>query len=207
MSSPASHLKPLERRMTLEEFFEFQERSEQKHEFHAGQVFAIDEGDALAMAGGTVQHGDVSVNLTFALRGRLRGTPCSNTASDTAIYVQAADRTVYPDAAITCGQREVLTLNHKDLAIQNPVGIFEILSESTERYNRLEKFDLYRLIPSLREYVLLQSDQMRAERFFLADDGVWQMNFFIGPEAELTLRSVDLTLPLAELYESVTLKP
>lgn len=192
MSSPAEKLS---RRMTLEEYYEFQERSETKYEFHDGEV--------LAMSGGTVEHGSVGANLSGMLYSRIRGTGCRHTTSDTAVYIKATNRSVFPDATVVCGKRELHVINGKNRAILNPLIVFECLSDSTVNYDRGEKLDQYKLIPTFREYVLLSQHEARVERCVLQPDGELSMRSFVGLEAVAKLSSVDIEMPLGELYDGV----
>lgn len=111
----------------------------------------------------------------------------------------------YPDASAVCGDRE---FDDKDEdAITNPIVVFEVLSKSTERYDRGKKFALYRQLESLREYVLVSQTEAQVERFVRQDDGDWLLTVLKGPEAVLKFASLDVSLTLSDIYEDIEFQP
>jgi Uma2 family endonuclease len=198
------------RRMTIEEYLRLEETSEVKHEFHDGHVLeATEEAIGLrhnrATAGGVVIHGRLTRNLTVALAGRVK-PPCEAFDSNMRVAVDDAGRFVYPDATVVCGNVEFHRLDHKRTTIINPRVICEVLSDSTESYDRGEKFERYRQIESLEEYLLLAQDRPAVEGYLRQPDGSWNLLAWQGMEAIARLRCLKLELPIAELYAGVELQ-
>jgi len=130
-------------------------KSLEKHEYLRGDVWA--------MAGGTPEHGRLAMSVGAALRDALKGKPCVVYSSDVRIRIQATDRSTYPDLSVVCGKEQ--RASDDDEAIINPVVIVEVLSPTTERSDRGEKFAHYQRLPSLQEYVLVSQDTARIEVF------------------------------------------
>ena len=184
-------------RYTFEEYLARERAAPGKSEYYRGEIFA--------MAGGSVRHNTISVNLVVSLRGRLRGSPCRPCNSDQRIHIPANGLSTYPDVSVVCGEIQTDTEDHD--AIINPRVIFEVLSKSTERYDRGKKFDLYRQLDSLQEYILVAQDEPLVERFVRQDDGSWLLTVLKGGDAILEFQSLAAVLPLAEIYEDVTFGP
>lgn len=182
---------------TLAEYLAREEGAEYKSEFYQGQIFA--------MSGGSPEHNTASVNILTALRGRLRGLPCRPFNSDQQIRIPPNGLVAYPDVSVVCGelQRDPKAPN----AINNPSVVFEVLSDSTENYNRGKKFDLYRQLESLREYILVAQDEAHVERFVRQADDSWLLTVFKGLDAVVELATLGCSLTLAEVYEDVTFPP
>jgi Uma2 family endonuclease len=119
------------------------------------------------------------------------------------LRIQGRSSYIYPDISVVCGQPKFDPDDPKQTTILNPRLVVEVLSESTESYNRGAKFDLYRQVPSLEEYVLVSQDQPLVESFMRQDKGAWLLNVFKGLGTAVTLRSLQIELPLAEIYEGV----
>jgi Uma2 family endonuclease len=183
-----------EPRYTIEEYLARERVAPYKSEYYRGQIFA--------MAGGTPRHNTTGGNIFASLRGRLRGTHCRPYNSDQRIRIPTNGLSTYPDISVVCGE---LQLDPQDReAIVNPRVIFEVLSKSTESYDRGKKFDLYRQLESLREYILVAQDEPHVERFVRQEDGSWLLKVFKGLDAVLELPTLACALPLAEIYEDVT---
>jgi Uma2 family endonuclease len=184
-------------RYTYEQYLAREEAAEYRSEFYRGEIFA--------MSGGTPQHSKISINLSSSMRGILRRKGCRPYGSDQRIRVPKNGLATYPDVSIVCGD---LQLHAEDPnAIINPKVIFEVLSQSTESYDRGKKFDLYRDLESLKEYVLVSQTEPLVERFIRQPDNSWNLTIFKGLEATLDLPSLGCSLPLAEIYEDVTFGP
>ena len=168
-----------------------------KSEYYRGEIFA--------MAGGSVRHNTIGGNLFASLRGRLRGSPCRPYNSDQRIRIPANGLATYPDLSIVCGEYQI-DADDRD-GIINPRVIFEVLSKSTESYDRGKKFDLYRQLDSLHEYILVAQDAPQVERFVRQDDGSWILTVIKDREAVLELQSLAAELPLSEIYEDVKFGP
>lgn len=180
--------------MTEAEYLQFERAHELKHEFHAGEV--------LAMTGASRAHNLICTNLVITLGTQLRGQPCEVYANDMRVRVQPARLYTYPDISVACDEPQ-FTDDHVDTLI-NPTLIIEVLSPSTERYDRGRKFQHYREVSSLREYVLIAQDSPRIERFLRRDSGLWELTDAHGLDASLNLESIGCTLTLADAYERIT---
>ena len=196
MALPAEKL---DTRVTVAEYLRREETSETKHEFHDGKI--------LAMSGGTFDHAAVATNLVATLHAALRGGPCRVLNSNMRVAVERSRRFVYPEASVLCQPPEFHPEDPKRTTIINPRVIFEVLSDSTESYDRGEKFEKYRQIDSLEEYVLLAQDRPAVETFLRQPDNSWNLLAWQGIDAIARLRCLNLELPLAELYAGVELRP
>lgn len=162
-----------------------------KHEFLNGEVFAV--------AGGTPEHGRLAVRVAAELAVQLRGRPCEPFSSDVRVRVRATGLTTYPDLGVVCGRLES---DPEDVdAIVNPVVLVEVLSDSTEGYDRGEKFAHYRRIPSLREYVLISQRIRRIEVFRRNDDETWTFQE-AGPSGRVKLEAIGCALSVDAVYAS-----
>jgi len=175
-------------RMSYAEYLALEGSSDVKHEYLRGQAWA--------MAGGSIEHGRLQANVVGELRSALQGKPCVVLTSDVKVRIDETDRTTYPDASVVCGPRAVSPDDRN--AITNPMVIVEVLSESTERDDRGEKFAHYRHLPSLEEYVLVSQDVQRIEVFRREGEG-W-MFVEAGPGQSLELRSIGASLSVDAVY-------
>jgi Uma2 family endonuclease len=179
-------------RYTVDEYLRRERDSVEKHEF--------DDGRIIALAGGTRRHALIAANTLAALHGRLKGTPCLPYGSDLRIRVAGRPKYVYPDVSVICGEAQADPEDPHGESFLNPRLIVEVLSPSTEKRDRGPKFDCYREMPSFREYVLIEQDAPRVELSCRHPDGTWLFDVAVGIEAVARLRSMDIDLPLAELY-------
>lgn len=178
---------------SYDEYLARERISQTKSEYYAEQIFA--------MSGGTPRHNTIGVNLVATSRNRLRGTPCRPFNSDQRIRIQACGLATYPDVSFVCGELE---LDSQDVdAIVNPRVIFEVLSKSTESYDRGKKFDFYRQLNSLREYVLISQEEAQVERFTKQPNGNWLLSIYKGLDSTLPLSTVAIEIPLTDIYEDV----
>ena len=184
-------------RLTPDEYLEFERQSEFKHEYFDGEIFA--------MSGGTPQHSLVKTNVLGELRSLLKGHPCTAYDSDLRVLVEATGLYTYPDASVFCDELR-LESGWKDVAV-NPTVLVEVLSSSSEAYDRGRKFGHYRQIPSLREYVLVWQDEPRVESFYKNDQGVWTLTEAAGMDAKLPLASLGVSLSLSEVFDKVVFEP
>ncbi len=179
-----------QRRFTVDEYLALEKASERKSEFYQGQIFA--------MAGASTNHNRIARNLIIQIGNRLRDDKnCEVFGSDQRLLVKSLSLYTYPDVVIACNpsiERNSLT---------NAKAIFEVLSESTESYDRGKKFKFYRNIESLIEYILVSQHEPCCERFYKQADGTWTLDETVGMESELTLLSLDQSIPLAEIYRLV----
>ncbi|KXK57229.1 MAG: Uma2 family endonuclease [Chlorobi bacterium] len=179
--------------LTQQEYLAIERAAQWKSEYYQGEMFA--------MAGGSNAHNRLIVNLTGELFNRLKGTNCLLNSSDLRIQVSEAGLYTYPDLSIVCGQQEFAD-GVKD-TLTNPVVIVEVLSPSTESYDRGEKFRMYRQLPSLREYILIAQDRPFVDQFIRDDEDRWFVLMTQGLESVLTLQSCGVSIPMSALYENV----
>ncbi len=177
---------------SLEEYLALEAKSEDKHEYYKGEIFA--------MAGGTFRHAQIAENVFVALRRRLKGKPCQPKSSEMRLQTPSGLYT-YPDASVYCGKPE---LSEAQTELKNPVVIVEVLSASTRSYDRGEKFRLYRTIESFREYVLVESESVFVEHYSKQETGEWVLREYASRSDEITLRAIEETLSLQEIYEEVS---
>jgi Uma2 family endonuclease len=170
---------PVPRHTSYADYAAQEETSPEKHEYLRGEV--------LAMAGGTPEHAALAMAVGIELGAALRHQPCRVFSSDLRIRVEETDLTTYADASVICGKLERSSVD--PLAAINPVLIVEVLSDSSEAYDRGEKFAHYRRIPSLREYLLVSQRERRLELYRKNDEGRWEL-FEAGPGTTLPLASL-----------------
>jgi len=188
----------LPRKMTVNEYLEFERSSPDKHDYVNGDLI-----DVRAMAGTTGEHSAITANWLIALGARLKDRPCR--PFDSNLKVRSAKRTNYryPDLSVACKPIQYDPREGANLTLLNPTLIVEILSESTEAQDRVEKFAEYREMESFREYVLTAQKSPYVETFFLQDDGQWVMSFTHGLDKVVKLRSLGIEVPLSEIYVGV----
>lgn len=180
---------------TPEEYYQLEQQSPDRHEWFRGEVFV--------MSGRTTRHSLIKVNLIRELSIALKGRRCFPTDSDQRIKVMSSGLRTYPDAAVFCGPIQYDPEDpFKDTAT-NPTVIFEVLSHSTEGYDRGRKAEQYRSIPSLQAYVLLSQDDAHIEVYAREADGTWKLTEWHGLEASLHIACLETTLSLQELYDRV----
>lgn len=185
------------RRYTAEEYLALERQSETKHEFYRGEIFA--------MAGASLPHNRIVSNLLFRARSSLTAGPCEVLPSDMRVKTPRGLYT-YPDMVIVCGEAD-LEDSVKDTLL-NPTVLFEVLSPSTEAYDRGKKFEFYREIQSLREFVIVSQDRMLVEHFVREDDlAHWRMAPLCLPHEELQVLDGRCCLTLANVYENVVFAP
>jgi Uma2 family endonuclease len=167
--------------------------TDQRSEYVAGEVFA--------MAGGSEAHNLIVANLVRELGNQLKRRPCRVYPSDMKVHIAAADVGAYPDVMVICGER-VFHDERRDV-VTNPTLIVEVLSESTEAYDRGDKFRHYRSLASLQAYLLLSQARMQAELFLRQPDGTWSLRGFQEPAESIPLPVIEAELALAEVYDKV----
>lgn len=176
--------------MTSQEYLEWEERQDIKYEYVNGEVFA--------MTGGTIPHTTIALNLASALKSHLRGSGCRAYMADAKVGISEDGPFHYPDVVVSCDERDRQAIKF----IQYPCLIVEVLSPSTEGYDRGGKFTHYRRIQTLREYVLIDAEKIGVECFRLNDRGLWELHpYEEGDEVHLT--SVDFHFPMSLVYEDV----
>ena len=180
-------------KFTIEEYLAMEEAAAEKHEYYREEIFA--------MSGAKVPHNTISTNLLGELSVKLKGKKCRPYGSDQRIHIEANTLFTYPDISVVCG--EVITLNNDNWNILNPAVIIEVLSPSTKNYDRGEKFMLYRDIPTLKEYILIDAEHIHIEAFRLNAAHRWELEEYNSPGDLLHIKTVDEIIPLAEIYDGV----
>ena len=162
------------------------------------------EGEIRAMAGASFAHNRICANLTGELHGQLRGKECAAVGSDQRLQILSGSAYVYPDLTVVCGP-PVFNEDKKPDTLLNPTLLVEVLSPSTANNDRGEKFMYYRQIPSLRQYLLLDSERVHAELYTLDERGRWVLTETRDPAAVLDLGPIGGQLALADAYAGVAL--
>jgi len=178
---------------TIEEYLEMERNSVEKHEYYQGEIFA--------MAGAGDNHNEIFSNVFGDLAYRLKRKLCKPYGSDMRIYIPENTLFTYPDISIFCKDPSGQQV-HPD-SFSGPAVIIEILSSSTKYYDRGEKFKLYRDIPGLKEYILIDSESINIEAFRLNEHNHWELEEYKNEDDLLSVQTVQLSLPLHEIYEAV----
>ena len=158
-------------------------------------------GEIYAMAGGSPNHSRIGGKAFSLLDAQLRGKPCEPFNSDTRVEVLETEATFYPDASVACPPLEYS--RNDPYALTNPVVLIEVLSPTTEKFDRGEKWAHYQRLASLRDYLLISQDKMRLEHYARQNDNSWLLRVYEKPEETAILESVECRLSLAEIYERV----
>jgi Uma2 family endonuclease len=180
-------------RLTPEQYLAIERKAAYKSEYYNGEMFA--------MAGASEPHNRIKDNLIGELYGRLKGSGCHSYSSDMRVKVSRTGLYTYPDVVIVCGRPELEDAVGDTLL--NPQVVIEVLSDSTEKYDRGKKFRHYKRIEALREYVLVAQDEPVIERFVRQPDGSWNATAVEGPGAEFVFATVPVRVPLADIYAGV----
>jgi Uma2 family endonuclease len=177
-------------RFTPEEYFAWEEQQLCRHEYIDGEVYA--------MSGGTINHGRIAIKITSMLDSHLDNSSCITGNSDVRINILETTDYSYPDGSVTCDNRDKTTTQY----IAYPCLIVEVLSDSTEAYDRGEKFYRYRRNPVLQEYVLVSAKSIAIDLYRKNDLGEWVINNYrIGDVIEL--KSINLTFPIEQIYRGI----
>lgn len=187
-SQPKSYLTP-------EEYLALERKSETKSEYLNGEMFA--------MVGASRQHNLIAGNIFGELRHRLKGTSCEAYTNDMRVRIPAIGLYTYPDVIVVCGEPQFED-EYIDTLI-NPTLIVEVLSDSTESYDRGKKAGFYRSVESIEEYLLVSQDEPRVEQYVKQTDGKWLLTDIRSIEGTVDLISLQCALPLKEIYERVAL--
>jgi len=183
--------------LTPEQYLEIERKAERKSEYFGGEMFA--------MSGASREHNILSVNLIAILHPQLRKRGCELYTSDMRVRVTHTGLYTYPDVIAVCGQPRFIDDNVDTLV--NPTFLAEVLSPSTEAYDRGRKFEHYRSLESLSEYLLVAQDRLHADLYTRQTDGRWVLMEANRAEDKLELRSIACQISMADLYETVPLPP
>ncbi len=180
--------------ITEEEYLKSEREALEKHEYFDGEIFD--------MAGTSEEHANISSNINISLGTQLKKRPCKSYQSDLRVHIPATGLYTYPDVIVVCGKPEMLEDTYLD-TILNPVLIVEVLSPSTADYDKGTKFDHYRTIETLQEYVLVWQDKKRVARYTKQSDESWILRDFIGEDAAIDLSSIECQLTIEDIYDKV----
>ena len=179
---------------TPEEYLALEEKSDHKHEYYNGHIYLI--------AGAQPPHNRITQNLQGLLYVALRGQSCEGFGSDQRVYIAAHSFFTYPDLSIACNP-QYLTINGLG-SLTNPVVVIEVLSESTRNYGRPRKFQMYKGLPSLQHYIVIEQDFAWVDSY-TRHDPFWYIDTFDALDQNLHITALDISLALADIYERVEL--
>ncbi len=180
---------------TFEEYLRREEKSVEKHEFYNGKI--------VKKPSGTDVHSEISVNITASIKIVVRNLPIKYRiySSDLKIHIESNNIGVYPDALVICEEPEYWQ-NRRDVIV-NPLMVVEVLSPSTQSYDRLGKFELYKLLPSFQEYVLVNTDKHSVETRFQEEPNLWRIKNETNIENSVNLRSLGVSISMVDIYENI----
>ncbi len=184
-------------RLSEVEYLEIERKAEIKSEFYDGEMFA--------MSGGSRWHSIISSNVGRELGNALKGRGCVVFESNMRVKVEATGLYTYPDVSVSCEEQRFVD-DEMDTLL-NPAVIVEVLSESTEKYDRGQKFQQYQQIPSLQEYMLVSQQAARVELLVREGGGTWRLHQAEGLEAKITSPTLGVTLELREIFTHVKFEP
>ncbi|MCX6150677.1 MAG: Uma2 family endonuclease [Ignavibacteriales bacterium] len=178
---------------TVEEYLEHERNAESRSEYQKGRLFAL--------AGASFKHNLICGNIFAKLHPILRKKKCNVLQSDLKVYIKEHDLFTYPDIIIVCGEPKFADKNTDTLV--NPVVIFEVLSKSTEAYDRGMKFSFYRKLDSLKEYILIAQDRISVVHFIKSEPNDWNLREYDSLENNFLIPSVDCRLKLSDVYNKI----
>lgn len=180
-------------KLTPQDYLALERKSEIKHEYFDGEIFA--------MAGAKFNHNKIVGNLTGLTWQNLKGKDCSVLPTDMRVFVPETGLYTYPDLVIVCGEPQF----QDDVfdTLLNPIMLIEVLSESTEGYDRGKKFQHYRSIESLEEYILVSQDEAWIEKYVKHGDGFWLLSEAVGLDSIIEFSSIECEIALSEVYDKV----
>jgi Uma2 family endonuclease len=183
--------------VTPEEYLRLERQAEYKSEYLNGEIFA--------MSGASREHNLITGNIGAEFHRQLKGKPCEAYMSDMRVKVRSIGLYTYPDVVVVCGAPEF-----EDSAtdtLLNPTMLIEVLSPSTERYDRIAKTSYYRTIDSLAEHLLVAQDEIRLEQYVRQPDGQWLLSEYVTLDAVVNLPSIECTLKLSDVCDRITFEP
>ncbi len=180
--------------LTPEEYFAWEEQQQEKHEYINGQVYA--------MSGGSINHGRIAIRFTAMFDSHLENTGCMTGNSDIKVNIPGTTNYTYPDASVTCDERDKTSTQY----ITYPCLIVEVLSKSTEAYDRGGKFRMYQNNPALIDYLLVSSTSMEIDLYHKNEAGDWLIINY-KPGDIIQLKSINLNFPLEQIYRGLNLEP
>jgi Uma2 family endonuclease len=180
---------------TLQEYLSREARESEKHEFYNGKI--------VKMPGGTHTHSEIAANMVTALKIGIRQIVSKFRvySSDLKIYIEKANTSVYPDVLVICEEPQFWQ-TRKDIIV-NPLLVVEVLSPSTRTFDRMGKFELYKMLPSFQEYVLINADEPFVETRFQEATDLWRMRKETDMQKNITLHSIGVTISMSDIYENI----
>lgn len=190
-------------RFTVEEYLQMERAATERHEYYRGEIFRMQgHGEALAMSGAGDRHNIIFSNLFGELCIKLKGKKCSPFGPDMRLSIPENTLFTYPDISVYC--RDIEDSIDED-TIVNPTVLIEILSPSTRSYDRGEKFMLYRDIPTLRGYILVDTDSVRVEVYRINNSGHWELEEYKQLTEQLVIPVLGFSIPLSDIYDRTRL--
>jgi Uma2 family endonuclease len=177
--------------LTAEEYLKGEEIADNKHEYQNGEVWA--------MVGATDNHVTIAMNLALLLKQHLKNTPCRTYISDMKVRVEKADAFFYPDVMVSCSPKDQANALYK----QHPLFIAEVLSPSTEAFDRGNKFNAYRQLDSLQTYWLIDSNTMRIDSFTRTQNDDWLLHSYTQADERVEIKGLEVVCLLQEIYEDI----
>ncbi|BCG64689.1 MAG: hypothetical protein methR_P2480 [Methyloprofundus sp.] len=177
-----------------QQYLENEKTAESKHEYLQGEIWA--------MAGAGENHVTIAGNLFISLKQQLKGTPCRSYISDMKVKVEHANAYFYPDVFVSCNPSD----KEQEYYKEHPIFICEVLSPSTEAYDRGDKFKYYQTLASLQEYWLIDAQKMSVDCFTRTQDNAWVLHSYSIPNQHITIDTLNIKIQLTELYDEVSFK-
>jgi len=187
------------KKYTPAEYYALERDATYKSDYYEGEIFD--------MSGGTADHSLITTNLVVAIGLRLRDKPCTVYESSLRLKISSSDLRIYPDASVYCAPLEFDPEDPFRTTALNPTAVFEVLSPSTETYDRGFKAQNYRKVDSLKLYVLIAQDTPHIELHERTSEGLWTIRDASGLDAVVSLKAIGVDLPLAEIYDKVQFPP
>lgn len=178
---------------TIQEYLEYLDSIEGRAEFYDGVIYD--------MPGSSISHVRISGNIFAELHVSLRGSACEPFTTDLKTEVESERTYTLPDVAVVCGPLELS--NVREDIVRNPILVVEVLSESTARFDSTKKFDKYKMLQSLMEYVLVEQYEPRVEVFLLNEKGKWEQTLYLGLDDQVLLASIQQVIPMTSIYRNV----
>lgn len=180
--------------LSPEEYLTLERQADYKSEYFNGVMYA--------MSGASLNHNKIVANIIAELVPQLRGRPCSALSSDIKVRMPDSRKFFYPDVSVVCGEPQFH--DQRNDVLLNPILIIEVLSESTEAFDRGKKFQAYQRLESLQEYILISQSKPVDEQYVRQSEATWKYTAAIGLESSLSLPSIECTLNLSAVYDKVT---
>lgn len=180
---------------TSEEYLALEDKAEEKSEYFAGEIFT--------MAGASLNHNRIIVNICMILGFAFKKTNCAVFTSDIKVWIKQANAYTYPDVLVIQGEPDYVA-DRNDM-ITNPKIIIEVLSDSTQSFDKKGKFDIYRTLPSLQEYILISQDKIQIEHFNKIATKHWEMHEYNATDSSFSLASLPVEIIVQDIYEKINL--